>query len=129
MTNDTPTPIASDITVIKVTTRRHKYIVTFAGEKRTVLTTRKAKALLAELDAIAELDGKWLEENFDSEDYSAAPLYAVSIFEQAHSGEDLGMLRAHLQDALLGTDDLQESRVAFLTRVRREAEEAFADFL
>lgn len=129
MTNSTPTQIRSTASIAKVTTRRHRYIVTFAGEKRAVLTTRKAKATLAELDAIMAQDSQWLADNFDSDDYSEAPLYAVSIFEQKHSGEDLNMLRAWLQDAILGWDGGYESHVSFLTRIRREAEEAFADFL
>lgn len=124
MTNNTSTPINSAATIEVIT----QHIVSFPDELRTGLTTRKAHALLAELDTIAEVDSEWLADNFDSDDFAEAPLYAVSIFERKHSAEDLGMLRAHLQDALFGTDCLQESRVAFLTRVRREAEAAFADF-
>ena len=80
MTNNTATQINS--AAIEVIAHGSEYIVSFLDELRTELTAEKAQSLLAELDAIATTDSQWLEDNFDSDDYSEAPLYAVRMFEQ-----------------------------------------------
>jgi len=123
---------------IKVIPKRHKFFVSMPGEKRAVLTRGQAVALFEELTAIEERHFSWIHEIFDrslaaADDEVIPPVeelpYAVSIFEKEHSGEDLQMLQAWLKDTLFGWYDPYYRQVTFIKRIRREADELFADFV
>jgi len=120
---------------IKVIPKRHKLFITMPDEKRVVLTQREAKALYLELQQIEDLDAQLISDYFDQvlaapEDevlpYGEPALYAVSIFEKEHDGDDLQLLQAWLKDALFGWDDPYYRQVTFIKRIRRDAERTFA---
>lgn len=131
----TSTELVSLASSIRVRPKRHRYFVELPGEKRTVLTTGKAKALIAELGALLELHHRWILEDFeriiaipDDEPIEPVdePLYAVSIFQELHSGDEIDLLKASLEDAVYGWRiGYDESRVDWVLRINREAEETF----
>lgn len=123
---------------IKVLPKRHKFFISMTGEKRAVFTRGKAIELYWELDLLINNYHDWLMDDFEASMavpegaealQSDEPLYAVSIFEKGHNGEDLTMLQAWLKDALFGWSDPLYRQVTFIKRIRRDAEQTFAGIL
>ena len=121
---------------IKVLPKRHKFFVTMPGEKRAVLTRGQAVELSEELTAIEEQHLSWIHETFEQSreiaddeviPYVEEQPYTVSIFEKEHSGADIQMLLAWLRDALFGWSNPYYRSVTFIKRVRRQADQLFAD--
>ena len=116
---------------IRVLRKRHRYFVSMPGEKRLVLTRSQAVALHGELQLIEDLHFEWIGKAFDlaisdgEGPVEQDPLYATSIFEHGHSGDDLQMLQAWLADRLYGTmfqdDNPYYGHVTFLKRIRKDS--------